>query len=197
MISLICAWIHGWVNNREAGNLRRYRDHYDVIVMNTFRVVSYWLASIKIYNLKSFQWRHNGHDGVSNHQPHDCLLNRLFRYRSKKTSKPASLAFVRGIHGWPVNSPHKGPVTRKMFPFDDVIMSRCSRSLVQITVTTAAVTVINTILPSHNRQIVVSSPKILSINIHFLRYSIQNWIVSETSPTGVDATRVYNYPPEI
>ena len=35
----------------------------------------------------------------------------------------ASLAFVRGIHRWPVNSPPKGPVTRKMFPFDDVIMS--------------------------------------------------------------------------
>ena len=32
----------------------------------------------------------------------------------------ASLAFVRGIHRWPMNSPHKGPVTRKMFPFDDV-----------------------------------------------------------------------------
>ena len=34
----------------------------------------------------------------------------------------ASLAFARGIHRWPVNSPHKGPVTRKMFLFDDVIM---------------------------------------------------------------------------
>ena len=34
----------------------------------------------------------------------------------------ASLAFVRGIHRWPVNSPHKGPVMRKMFPFDNVIM---------------------------------------------------------------------------
>ena len=33
------------------------------------------------------QWRHNEGDGVSNHQPHDCLLNRLFRRRSKKTSK--------------------------------------------------------------------------------------------------------------
>ena len=33
------------------------------------------------------QWRHNGRDSVSNHQPHDCLLNRLFRRRSKKTSK--------------------------------------------------------------------------------------------------------------
>ena len=34
----------------------------------------------------------------------------------------ASLAFVRGIHQLVVNSPHKGPVTRKMFPFDDIIM---------------------------------------------------------------------------
>ena len=33
MFSLICAWINGWVNNREAGDLRRYRAHYDVIVM--------------------------------------------------------------------------------------------------------------------------------------------------------------------
>ena len=37
--------------------------------------------------LPTLQWRHNGRDGVSNHQTHDCLLNRLFRRRSKKTSK--------------------------------------------------------------------------------------------------------------
>ena len=35
----------------------------------------------------SLQWRHNGRDGVSDHQPHDCLLRRLFRRRSKKTLK--------------------------------------------------------------------------------------------------------------
>ena len=39
-----------------------------------------------------------------------------------KHQSSASLAFVRGIHRGPVNSPHKLPVTRKMFPFDDVIM---------------------------------------------------------------------------
>ena len=39
----------------------------------------------------SFQWRHNECDGVSNHQPHDCLLKRLFRRRSKKTSKFSGL----------------------------------------------------------------------------------------------------------
>ena len=37
--------------------------------------------------VETLHWRHNDHDGVSNHQPHDCLLNRLFRRRSKKTSK--------------------------------------------------------------------------------------------------------------
>ena len=35
----------------------------------------------------ALQWRHDEPDGVSNHQPHDCLLNRLLRSRSKKTSK--------------------------------------------------------------------------------------------------------------
>ena len=41
----------------------------------------------------------------------------------RKNQSSASLTFVRGIHRGPVNSPHKWPVTRKMFPFDDVIMS--------------------------------------------------------------------------
>ena len=40
----------------------------------------------------------------------------------RRHQSSAWLAFVRGIHRWPVNSPHKVPVTRKMFPFDDVIM---------------------------------------------------------------------------
>ena len=41
----------------------------------------------------------------------------------RKHQSSVSLAFVWGIHRWPVNSSHKGPVTRKMFPFDDVIMA--------------------------------------------------------------------------
>ena len=40
----------------------------------------------------------------------------------RKHQSSASLAFVRGIHRGPVNSPHKWPVTRKMFPFDDLFM---------------------------------------------------------------------------
>ena len=40
-----------------------------------------------VHPMKSLRWRHNESDGGSNHQPHDCLLNRLFRRRSKETSK--------------------------------------------------------------------------------------------------------------
>ena len=78
----------------------------------------------------SLQWRHNLCYGVSNHQPHDCLLNRLFRHRSKQTSKLRVTGLCEGIHRWPVNSPNKGPVTRKTFQFDDVIMLIWFRLLV-------------------------------------------------------------------
>ena len=46
--------------------------------------------------LSSLRWRHNGRDSVSNHQPHHCLLNRLFRRRSKKTSKPRVTGLLCG-----------------------------------------------------------------------------------------------------
>ena len=63
------------------------------------------------------QWRHNGHDSISNHQPHDCS-----DADQRKHQSSVSLAFVWGIHRGPINSPHKWPVTWKMFPFDDVIL---------------------------------------------------------------------------
>ena len=230
MFSLICVWIHDWVYNREAGDLRRYRAHYDVIVMRisidcqniiTFELntpynplifnslfsktvswpnhklvcevhteypkkyahgfcfgvlccgytltdfpISIRLTSLALWQsndcpsaskatlmnmdkyfmcihyeglhnhykakhnktvciflgIYSLRWRHNDHTGVSNHQPHGRLLNRFFRRRSKKTSKLRVTGLCAGNSPGPVNSPHKGPVTRKMFPFDDVIM---------------------------------------------------------------------------
>ena len=75
-----------------------------------------WHRTSTVKCLYALHWRHNESDGVSNHQPHDCLLNGLFRRRSKKTPK------LRVTGRWPVNSPHKGPVTRKIFPLDDVII---------------------------------------------------------------------------
>ena len=77
---------------------------------------------LSLCSCTSLQWRHNDHDEVWNHQPHGCLLKRLFRRRSKKTSKLRVTGLWEGNSSGPVNSPHKGPVTRKMFPFDDVIM---------------------------------------------------------------------------
>ena len=71
----------------------------------------------------TLQWRHYERDGVSNHRRLDFVyLTRCSGADQRKHQSSASLVFVRGIHRWPVNSPHKGSVTRKMFPFDDVIM---------------------------------------------------------------------------
>ena len=56
----------------------------------------------------TLQWRHNGHDGVSNHQPNDCLPNRLFRHRSKKTSKLRVTGLCEG------NSPVIGEFAAQM-----------------------------------------------------------------------------------
>ena len=75
-----------------------------------------------VFVVITLQWRHNGRYGVSNHQPNDCLLKIYSVADQRKHQSSASLAFVWGIHLWPVNSPHKWPVTQKMFPFDDVIM---------------------------------------------------------------------------
>ena len=50
------------------------------------------------------------------------VYSTVYSGRSNKYQSSASLAFVEGIHWWQVNSPQKGWVTRKMLPFDDVIM---------------------------------------------------------------------------
>ena len=50
VVSLICVWIIGWVNNREAGDLRRYRAHYDVIVMrnNCAHEICTWMCNVTL-----------------------------------------------------------------------------------------------------------------------------------------------------
>ena len=80
------------------------------------------------YLNSALQWRHNGHDSVSNHQPHGCLLNRLFRRRSKKTSNLRVTGLCAGKSpGTPVNSPHKWPVTRKCFHLMTSSLKNCSK----------------------------------------------------------------------
>ena len=97
---------------------------------------SVWTQEWDIWHLKEWRapqgsqhrptplrWRHNG--AVSSQITSLTIVYSTVysdAYQRKHQSS-ASLAFVRGIHRRPVNSPHKWPVTRKMFPFDDVIMT--------------------------------------------------------------------------
>ena len=84
--------------------------------------------SVSLFAL-SLHWRQIEHDGVSNHQCLDCLLNHLFKCRQKNKSNSASLVFVRGI-------PHtKGKYSRKFFhlmllPWFDFIYIRICFSAV-------------------------------------------------------------------
>ena len=83
------------------------------------------LFAINVHQLTppTWQWRHNGRDRVSNRQPHDCLLSRLIRRRSKETSKLRVTGLCAG------KSPGSGEFPAQMasnaifFSFDDVIIN--------------------------------------------------------------------------
>ena len=66
------------------------------------------MESIDESKTRPLQWRHNGRGSGSNHQPHDCFLNRLFRHRSKKTSKLRVTGLCAG------NSPEAGEFPAQM-----------------------------------------------------------------------------------
>ena len=72
----------------------------------------------------SLQWRHNEREGVWNHQPHDCLLNRLFRRGSKKTSKLRVTGHREGNSTVPGEFPAQRANNAEMPPFDGAIMYR-------------------------------------------------------------------------
>ena len=98
-----------------------------------------WAAVAKTYNfigvtqicrvngLKTGCYYH--YNGVSNHRGLYYFIDRLFRRQSKKTSKFRVTGLCVGNSPVPVNSPHKGPVTRKMFLFDNVIMMNSNTSM--------------------------------------------------------------------
>ena len=77
-----CWWHRMWAINSHESNVQSARTEFTLL------------------------WRHNGHDSVSNHQPHGCLLNRSFRCRLKKTSKPRVTGLCTG------NSPVTGEFPR-------------------------------------------------------------------------------------
>ena len=93
-------WNHlKWNENiyyNDTYHLQNAKYHYSDVIMGamTFQITSLTIGYLTIYS---------GAD-------------------QRKHQSSASMAFVRGIRRWPVKSPHKWPVTRKMFPFDDAIM---------------------------------------------------------------------------
>ena len=109
-----------WINGNKSTMVQ-------IMLMNRWQAITWTNYGLDYRSIwvrsRTLHWRHNESDGVSNHQPHDCLLKRLFGRRSKKTSKLRVTGLYVGNSPGPVNSPHKGPVTRKMFTFDGVIMS--------------------------------------------------------------------------
>ena len=72
----------------------------------------------------TLQWRHNGRGAMTSQitSHHDFLLKRLFRRRSNTTSKLRATGLCAGNSPVTGEFPHKWPVARKMFPFDDVIV---------------------------------------------------------------------------
>ena len=73
------------------------------------KIYAFYQEELDLCISVALQWRHNERDGLSVHQCLHCSLNCCFRHRPKKTSKLRVTRLAR-------------PVTRKMFPFDDVIM---------------------------------------------------------------------------
>ena len=84
---------------------------YNAMLMTidpVFLMTLYCVNERQSLNYVTLQWCHNGCDSVSNHQPHNCLLNRLFRRRSKKTSKLRVTGLCAG------NSPVTGEFPAQM-----------------------------------------------------------------------------------
>ena len=77
---------------------------------------------IEVCHLLPLEWRHNGTMASQITSLRIVYSTAYSGADQRKHQSSASLAFVWGIHRSPVNSPHKWPVTRKMFPFDDVII---------------------------------------------------------------------------
>ena len=105
MFSLICVWIYDWVNNREAGDLRHYRTHYDVIVMLCIKINYFFHIHIRNEDEAGFT------KNFSIVKPTLKTIRPVWILSHDDVIKwkhfPHHWPFVRGIHRGLVNSPHK------------------------------------------------------------------------------------------
>ena len=149
MFSLICARINGWVNNREAGDLRCHCAHYDVTVMPVKHVMMvesfqhYWsLMQRGIGQIDSWLWGSAMHGKILalsfirylslayNFTWQVVNVHKLVQTDHKETIKaPHCRLCGRGIHWSSVDSHHKGPVIQKAFPCQNIIMCVSHRAL--------------------------------------------------------------------
>ena len=122
-ISLICARINGWVNNREAGDLGRHRAHYDVNVMEVFHLRwPFHRYSNSFVNECLAPANHITIMASRITRPSSVCLIVCSGSQQRNVKVPLHCPFVRVIHWWTEDSPHERTVTLKMLSFDDVIM---------------------------------------------------------------------------
>ena len=148
MFSLVCAWTNGWSRRRMFETPLRLLWRYcngrwnlrvaDLQMSCTDLTLGYGtrmiaLAMVTRVTCPNMQpccptrWYYNDviMDAIASQITNLTIVYSIVNSSAdkKKHQSSASLAFVRGIHRRPVNSPHKWPVTRKMLPFDDVMWS--------------------------------------------------------------------------
>ena len=116
-IVLKCTFYHSWKPGKHT-----YLKFFLVKNENQSFLLSQCLPIAPILTkLSILQWRHNECDSVSNHLT--IAYSTVYSGADqRKHQSSVALTFVRVIQRWPANSTHKWSVTRKMLPFDDVIM---------------------------------------------------------------------------
>ena len=112
---------HRWFETHLRWSWRHCNENYRNIFIYHHVPISRCLHSLA--DVTPLQWRHNGRYSVSNHQPHDCLLNRLFRRRSKKTSKLRVTGLCAGKSPVTSELPAQMASNAENLPFDDVMMT--------------------------------------------------------------------------
>ena len=114
MLNIIYCWQFAKKLLPISTHIRDYKHEYNIwhpklgSVEEWVMVFNVWLMCLLYSRPVTLRWRHNGRDSVSNHQSHGCLLNRVFRRRSKKTSKLCVTSLCVG------NSPGTGEFPAQM-----------------------------------------------------------------------------------
>ena len=116
----------------------------------------------------SLRWRHNERDSVSNHQHHDCLLHRLFRRRSKKTSKFRATGLCVG------NSPGTGEFPEQMASYAENVSIWWRHHVaryINVTVCIIPIAIVNLLVNIEFSKQVKEKRKMIQVSSHHLSYS--------------------------